>query len=59
MKLCVITNYINTGYINEPLIFQKISSILNITKEDTFDFLDFNSAYKVNKNYFDEISTFI
>ena len=51
MKLCVITNYTNTGYINEPLIFQKISSLLNINKEDTFDFLDFNSAYKVNKNY--------
>ena len=51
MKLCIITNYGNTGYINEPLIFQKISSILDITKEDTFDFLDFNSAYKVNKNY--------
>lgn len=51
MKLCVITNYTNTGYINEPLIFQKISSVLNITEEDTFDFLDFNSAYKVNKNY--------
>lgn len=51
MKLCVITNYTNTGYINEPLIFQKISSILDITKEDTFDFLDFNSVYKVNKNY--------
>lgn len=51
MKLCVITNYTNTGYINEPLIFQKISSVLDITEEDTFDFLDFNSAYNVNKNY--------
>jgi len=51
MKLCVITNYTNTGYINEPLIFQKISSVLDITEEDTFHFLDFNSAYNVNKNY--------
>jgi hypothetical protein len=51
MKLCVITNYLNTGYVNEPLIFDKISSLLSITEEDTFDFLDFNSVYKINKNY--------
>lgn len=51
MKICAITNYSNTGYVNEPLIFQKISSVLDITEEDTFDFLNFNSAYKVNKNY--------
>jgi len=51
MKLCAITNYTNTGYINEPFIFQKIFSLLDIKEEDTFDFLDFNSAYNVNKNY--------
>jgi len=51
MKLCAITNYANTGYVNEPLIFQKISSLLDIKEEDIFDFLDFNSAYNVNKNY--------
>lgn len=51
MKLCIITNYTHTGYTNEPLIFKKLSSLLDIKEEDTFDFLDLNSAYKVNKEY--------
>ena len=51
MKLCIVTNYNYVGYINENLIIQNIASLLGIKKEDTFDFLDLNSSFTVNKNY--------
>lgn len=51
MKLCVVTNYTNKGYLNEILIFNKLCSTLNITPLDIFSFHNLNSPYKINKEY--------
>ena len=51
MKICVVTNYNNKGYINEQLIFNSLFKTLNILPQDIFDILDINSVYKINKNY--------
>ena len=51
MKICVVTNYNNKGYINEKLIFDSLFKTLNILPQDIFDILDINSVYKINKNY--------
>lgn len=51
MKLCSVTNYIEGTYVNEFLIFNKLSSLLGITKSDSFNFKNLNSIYYINKNY--------
>lgn len=51
MKLCSVTNYNNKGYINELLIYNKLSSTLGINNKDSFTFKDLNSVYYINKNY--------
>jgi len=51
MKLCLVTNYINKGYVNELLIFNKLCSTLNLLPCDIYSFENFNSSYKINKKY--------
>ena len=51
MKICSVNNYTNTGYINETLIYNKISTLLGVGVSDSFTFTDLNSAYNINKNY--------
>ena len=51
MKLCSISNYTHKGYINEFFIYNKLSSLLGIGIEDSFNFYNPNIAYTINKNY--------
>ena len=51
MKLCLITNYLNKGYINESLIFNQLKTTLNLSPEDIISFHDENKVYNINKQY--------
>ncbi len=51
MKLCLITNYLNKGYINEILIFNQLKTTLNLSPEDIISFHNENEVYNINKQY--------
>jgi hypothetical protein len=51
MKLCLITNYVNKGYIEETLILNQLISTLDLSPEDIIEFKDENKVYFVNQNY--------
>ena len=51
MKLCVITNYQNKGYINEIITFNKIINSLSIPHNDVYNFNSPNIIYEINKTY--------
>lgn len=51
MKLCLVTNYLNKGYINEILIFNQLKTTLNLSPEDVISFHDENKVYNINKQY--------
>jgi len=51
MKLCVLNNYQNKGYINEIITFNRILTSLNISPEDVYNFNSPNVVYQLNKNY--------
>ena len=51
MKICIITNYIDRGYVNELLILDNLISTLNLQQKDIYPISDINLSYSVNKNY--------
>lgn len=51
MKVCIITNYIDKGYVNELLILDNLISTLNLQQKDIYSISDVNLSYSVNKNY--------
>lgn len=51
MKICIITNYIDRGYVNELLILDNLVSTLNLQQKDIYPISDINLSYSVNKNY--------
>ena len=51
MKICIITNYIDRGYVNELLILNNLTSTLNLQQKDIYSVSDVNLSYSVNKNY--------
>lgn len=51
MKLCLITNYINKGYIEETLILNQLITTLELSPEDIVEFKDENKVYSLNSNY--------
>ncbi len=51
MKLCLVTNYLNKGYINEILILNQLKTTLNLSPEDIISFHDENKVYNINKQY--------
>ena len=51
MKLCIVTNYIDKGYVNEILILNKLISTLNLLPEDVYSTSEVNSSYSINKKY--------
>ncbi len=51
MKVCIITNYIDKGYVNEFLILDNLISTLNLQQKDIYSISDVNLSYSVNKNY--------
>ena len=51
MKLCLITNYVNKGYIEETLILNQLIDTLNLSSKDIIEFKDENQVHNVNQNY--------
>lgn len=48
MKVCILTNLLNKGFIEDEKIIRKSSKILNA---DIFDHYEKNIYHKINKNY--------
>lgn len=51
MKICILTNYIEDKYSNEGIILSQLKKTLKLSSNDVFNIADFNSVYKVNKEY--------
>ena len=51
MKICIITNYIDKGYVNELFILDNLISTLNLQQKDIYSVSDVNLSYSINKNY--------
>lgn len=51
MKLCLITNYVNKGYIEETLILNQLIDTLELLPSDIIEFKDENQVYSLNQNY--------
>lgn len=51
MKLCLITNYKEKGYVNDTFIFNKLKETLNISSTDVFNTKEINRVYNLNKQY--------
>lgn len=51
MKLCLITNYINKGYIEETLILNQLITTLELSPKDIIEFKDENKVYSLNQKY--------
>lgn len=51
MKVCIITNYKERGYVNETFIFNKLKETLNISSIDVFNTKEINKVYNINKQY--------
>ena len=51
MKLCLITNYKERGYVNETFIFNKLKETLNISSIDVFNTHEITKVYNLNRQY--------
>jgi hypothetical protein len=51
MKLCLITNYVNKGYIEETLILNQLIDTLELLPEDVIEFKNENQVYSLNQYY--------
>lgn len=51
MKLCLITNYLNKGYIDETLILKQLCKTLSLSPKDIVDFSNENVVYDINNQY--------
>ena len=51
MKLCIVTNYIGKGYVNELLILDRLIKTLDLKPQDIYSISDTNKSYEVNKKY--------